>query len=319
VIHRVLIVDDYEPWRRHVTSTLQASPQWKVVGEAADGPEAIEKALTLHPDLILIDIGLPTLNGIEATRRILAHDASSRILFVSEHHSVDIVEAALCAGGRGYVCKSDSGRELSHAMDAVVDGRRFIGVRLGGRALANTSNESVRRHEVAFYTDQTALVEEWAQLANAAFDRGDGFIVVATSPSREKLRELLRRRGVDVDRAGRDGRYHALDVSDVLSGFLVDGWPDEARFWKATLPLLIATAHAAPRRRIVACGELAPSLCSKGMMAAAIRVEQLWDEAGRMFDLDVFCGYLSNVPSLQSEDDELFQQLCTMHTAVHSR
>ena len=131
--YRVLVVDDFEPWRRHIESTLEENSRWQIVGEAVDGPDAIEKAANLRPDLILLDVGLPTLNGIEAARRILAHDPNLKILFVSEHQSWEIAEAALCTGARGYICKSDSGRELSPAMDAIIDGGRFVAERFGGR------------------------------------------------------------------------------------------------------------------------------------------------------------------------------------------
>jgi DNA-binding NarL/FixJ family response regulator len=319
VIHRVLIVDDYEPWRRHVASTLQDSSRWQVVGEAVDGREAIEQAIALRPDLILLDIGLPAVNGIEAARRILAHNAALKILFVSEHHSVDIVEAALCTGGRGYVCKSDAGRELTHAMEAIVTGGRFIGTRLGGRALPKKSSDvaAVRRHEVVFYADQTALVDGWARLARRALDAGDSFIVIATEPLRQKLRDLLQQRGTDVARAIRDGRYIALDAPEMLSSLLVDGWPNETRFWNTAIPLLMASSSAAPRRRVVACGEAAPVLCAQGKADAAIRLEELWGEACRMFALDVFCGYLTTVP-LEVDGGDVFERLCAVHTAVHS-
>jgi DNA-binding NarL/FixJ family response regulator len=319
VIHRVLLVDDYEPWRRHVASTLQDSSRWQVVGEAADGREAIEQTIALHPDLILLDIGLPILNGIEVARRIVAHDAALRILFVSEHHSVDIVKAALCAGGRGYVCKSDAGRELSHAMEMVGTGGRFIGARLGGRVLPRKSSDVVatRRHEVSFYADHDGLVDEWAGIARSALDGGDSFIVIATDPLRQKLREVLQGRGIDVDRATRDGRYIAFDPLEMFSTLLVDGWPDETRFWEYTIPLVMTASSAAPRRRVVACGEAAPLLCAQGKAKAAIRLEELWSEAGRMFALDIFCGYLTPVP-LESNAGNVFERLCAMHTAVHS-
>jgi len=124
--HRVLLVDDYEPWRRFVASTLSASAHWQVAGEAADGLDAIQKAKALRPDLILLDIGLPSLNGIMVARRIFEHDPGIRILFLSENSSWDIVEAALRTGAQGYVLKSDAERELLPAMESIVEGRQFV-------------------------------------------------------------------------------------------------------------------------------------------------------------------------------------------------
>src|SRR5215470_1485011 len=160
--YRVLVVDDFEPWRRHVASTLGESSRWQIVGEAADGPDAIEKAARLRPDLILLDVGLPTVNGIEAARRILAHDSNLKILFVSEHQSWEIAEAALCTGARGYICKSDSGRELAPAMDAIVEGRRFVAARFGGRVVERASGHVLnnRRHEALFYSSSESLLDQ---------------------------------------------------------------------------------------------------------------------------------------------------------------
>jgi DNA-binding NarL/FixJ family response regulator len=103
---RVLVVDDYEPFRKFVGSTLNKRPELQIVGEASDGPEAVCKSEELQPDLIVLDIGLPTLNGIEAARRIRAAGLKSRILFLSDNRSLDIAQEALGTGAQGYVVKS---------------------------------------------------------------------------------------------------------------------------------------------------------------------------------------------------------------------
>src|SRR5215468_1678785 len=117
---RVLVVDDYEPWRRFSLTTLQKRPELKVISEASDGLEAVQQAQKLQPDLILLDIGLPSLNGIEAARRIREVSPSSKILFVSENRSRDIAEEALRTGANGYVVKSDAANELLPAVDTVL-------------------------------------------------------------------------------------------------------------------------------------------------------------------------------------------------------
>jgi DNA-binding NarL/FixJ family response regulator len=124
-MYRVLIVDDYEPWRRELCSAIEANGRWLLVAEAADGASAVEQARALRPDLILLDVSLPSLNGIEAAQRILAENPALRILFLSEHRSCEIVHAALATGARGYVVKADAARELLSAMEAVVGGRSF--------------------------------------------------------------------------------------------------------------------------------------------------------------------------------------------------
>ena len=123
---RILLADDYEGWLRQARSLLQARPQWQVVAEASDGPEAIQKAEELKPDLILLDIGLPKLNGIEAARQIRQLSPSSKIIFLSQYNDHDVVRAALGTGALGYVHKKDALSELLLAVDSVLRSELFV-------------------------------------------------------------------------------------------------------------------------------------------------------------------------------------------------
>lgn len=128
---RILVADDFAPWRRFVSSLLlPKNPGWHIVCEVSDGVEAVRKAVELRPDLILLDIGLPKLDGIEAARQIRQTASDSKILFLSGFDSLDVVEAALETGAHGYIVKFDAGRELVEAMEAVFHGERFISGRL---------------------------------------------------------------------------------------------------------------------------------------------------------------------------------------------
>ena len=140
---RVFVVDDYEPFRRFVASTLEQQPELETIGEASDGLEAVQRAEELQPDLILLDIGLPTLNGIEAARRIRQFSPQCKILFLSENRSLDIIEEALQTGTGGYVVKSDAGSELLPAVEAVLQSKQFVSSSL--ETLWPTSN-----HEFLF-------------------------------------------------------------------------------------------------------------------------------------------------------------------------
>jgi DNA-binding NarL/FixJ family response regulator len=123
---RVLVVEDYEPFRRFLLSVLQKAPGLQIVGEVSDGLEAILQAERLQPDLVLLDIGLPTLNGIEAARRIQKHAPECKILFVSQESSADVVQEAFNSGALGYVAKAHAGSELLAAVEAVRNGRHFV-------------------------------------------------------------------------------------------------------------------------------------------------------------------------------------------------
>jgi DNA-binding NarL/FixJ family response regulator len=128
---RVLVVDDYEPWRRFIVATLQEQPELDVIAEASSGLEAVEEAQELRPDLILLDIGLPGLNGIDAARRIKAGANDARILFVSENRSREIVEEALRTGAGGYVIKGEANSDLLSGVRTVLAGGRFVSAALG--------------------------------------------------------------------------------------------------------------------------------------------------------------------------------------------
>lgn len=124
---RVLVVDDFKPFRSFVCTTLRAKTEWQIVAEAADGLQAIQKAKELEPDLILLDIGLPTLNGIEAAERISTMLRDAKIIFVTQNNDPDLMSAALSNGAHGYVLKAHAKRELVPAVEAVLEGRRFLG------------------------------------------------------------------------------------------------------------------------------------------------------------------------------------------------
>ena len=122
----VLLVDDYEPFRQFVSSVLGSIPDLEIIGEASDGLDAVQKAEELKPDLILLDIGLPKLSGIEAAHRISRLVPAAKILFVSQENDKDVVAAALSNGAKGYVLKLDANRELLAAVESVLRGKHFV-------------------------------------------------------------------------------------------------------------------------------------------------------------------------------------------------
>lgn len=123
---RVLIVDDFGPWREFVIEQLTQQSHVRVLDCVSDGLEAVQKAEELQPDLILLDIGLPSLDGIEAARQIRKRVPKAKIVFVSSDSDPDVVRAAFLAGGLGYILKSDAGGALLTGMEAVLLGRQFV-------------------------------------------------------------------------------------------------------------------------------------------------------------------------------------------------
>jgi CheY-like chemotaxis protein len=138
---RTLVVDDFASFRRRVCWMLEESPEVRVVGEAVDGAEAVQKAVELQPDLILLDSDLPKLSGIEAARQIRNLAPKSRILFLSQDANAEVVQDAFSAGARGYVTKSDAARELLAAVRAISLGKQYVSRALAGFDLTDTAEE----------------------------------------------------------------------------------------------------------------------------------------------------------------------------------
>jgi len=149
---RVLVVEDHDPFRRFVCSTLEKRPELLIVREVSDGLDAVRKAGELHPDLILLDVGLPSLNGIEAARQIRKLSHKSKILFVSQESDADVVQEAFRIGALGYVVKAHAGSDLLRAVEAVCQGKRFVSVGLPGQnpaeLVGGQVSKRVQQHEV---------------------------------------------------------------------------------------------------------------------------------------------------------------------------
>jgi DNA-binding NarL/FixJ family response regulator len=123
---RILIADDHELFRRGVAAELTQVPGWIVAAEAVNGRDAVAMAEELKPDIVVLDLTMPELNGLEAARRIISAEPSARILILTAHESEQLVREVLSAGARGYVLKSDAGRILVAALQALLDGRSFF-------------------------------------------------------------------------------------------------------------------------------------------------------------------------------------------------
>ena len=119
-------MEDFVPLRQFICSTLARLHDLQVIGEVSDGLDAVQKAQELQPDLILLDIGLPRLNGIEAARQIRDLAPKSKIIFVTQESSADMVREALSLGVQGYVVKTRAGIELSTAVVAILLGETFV-------------------------------------------------------------------------------------------------------------------------------------------------------------------------------------------------
>jgi DNA-binding NarL/FixJ family response regulator len=123
---RILIADDHEIARQGIRSLLEDHPGWEICAEAKDGREAVAFASSLNPDVLLLDIGMPNLNGLDAARQILSTQPDARILILTVHDSEQVVREVLATGARGFLLKSDAGRDLVAAVEALQNHRTFF-------------------------------------------------------------------------------------------------------------------------------------------------------------------------------------------------
>ena len=318
----VLVVDDHAPWRAAIEATLTNHDAWQVVGRAADGGEAIRSAAALRPDLILLDVELGVVSGIDTARRILGADPRARILFVSAHRAWDIAGTALRTGARGYLLKPDVGHQLLPAMETVVHGGRFISAGLLERNFPDgptaAGHHRPRTHEAAFYENDASMVDALARFAGSTLKVGKTVIVAVTAPRRARLDERLQAEGIDVDLVLRGGKYLPVDVAEMLSWIMTDGRPDEARFWDFAFGLMMRAASASPddHPHLAACGECASFLVEHGQLDAAIALEHMCDEFARACSVDVCCPYVFPAESGRRDADAC-RRIGAAHSAVH--
>jgi DNA-binding NarL/FixJ family response regulator len=133
---RILIADDHEVVRRGLCALLQAREGWEICAEAKDGREAVEKAAQLKPDVVILDVGMPNLNGLVATRQLTQHDPHCKVIVLTITDSDQVIREALDAGARGFVLKSDAARDLVSAVEALQRNRMFFTPRVNDMVLA---------------------------------------------------------------------------------------------------------------------------------------------------------------------------------------
>lgn len=141
-IVRILVVDDFVPWQRLVLTQLESQTNYEVISVAVNGSQAVQKARQSQPDVILMDLNLPQITGLEAIRQIRMFAPFSKVLFMSANGDPELIQAAFAAGGAGYILKNDSNTDLIPGIRAVLAGRRFVSRSLAERSSGSSMQDS---------------------------------------------------------------------------------------------------------------------------------------------------------------------------------
>lgn len=319
----VLVVDDYQEWRLFAEATIQQEPGWRVIGEAADGLLAVQMAQQLQPDLVLLDIGLPTLNGIQVARQIRIDSPNSRIVFLSENRSRDIVEEAVQTGAGGYVLKSDAACELLPAIKAVLQGKQFVSSTLttkrSGVLTPRRASMMPHCHEIAFFEDDKSFVDGLARFIETTLKARRAVVAVVTESHRASLMTKLNADGTDVSGAIEQGTFIPMDSADALSRLVIDDTPQPALCAQVVSDLIASVVKTVDEEhsRVVFCGEIAPVLLSRGNATGAIQLEHLWDEVTKDYGVQTLCGYVRPAP-VSVDGSSIFDRICAEHSAVRN-
>jgi DNA-binding NarL/FixJ family response regulator len=312
-LQRVLVVEDHEPFRRVLCELLQQRGDLEIVGEAADGLDAIYQAEALRPDVVMLDIGLPSLSGIDVAERLRATVPDAKLMFVTNVSSLEVVEHAFSRGVHGYVYKPRALRDVLPVLDAIIRGGRFVS---GGlERIAEGDSLASHRHRLLFCSSDAVLVAAFSRFIAGALDRGNTVIVLVTEAHDVSLQRALQASRVDLALAIRQRRYVSVSINQLLAKVMVNGCPDPTQFRDAAEELLTeATRRAGDQHaEVAACGECSPTVWANGNVEAAIQLEQLWDDIAKSRPMDILCAY-----PLAARDESVpaVRRLCAEHTAV---
>jgi DNA-binding NarL/FixJ family response regulator len=310
---KILVVDDFAPFRQFVCSALEDDPGLEVVGQATDGLSAIHKATELQPDLVLLDLRLPQINGLEAAAQIRKMIPNTKILFISGQFSPDIIEVAFRTGALGFIHKMHAGSELLNGIKAVSLGRYFVGGVLG-----EGSNQAAICHEIQFAPDDDLLQQSLAEYVAPNLKAGAPAIIIATERTRQGVFDNLKTRGIRVDHAIRAGFCVPVDSADLESTVMCGEVPEAGRFFDVADDLIQRVALKAPvsgHSRIVLCREVQPDFCTNSG-CRAFRLEQLWDLLAQRSGFSLLCAYCTTSPGF---DPEVLEDLRAKHASNFSR
>jgi DNA-binding NarL/FixJ family response regulator len=294
---RILLADDHAAVRRGLRSLLESQPQWKVCGEARTGREAVEQARLLKPDLVLLDVTMPELNGLEAARQILDQSPRTHVLLSSMHQSDELTDEARRSGAEGVVLKSDA-RELTAAIQSLF---RAVAIHLAGADVRDT------RHVAAFFSSDEERYRILGPFIAEGLMRGEKAFHIIDGGHHDAYVHSLESAGIDVDRAAAQGQ---IEIAHWDKMYLEGGHFEQQAMLNHFQQLFTGrAAEGSPRTRAI--GYMEWALVPPPSVGELVEYESRLNEFLPNFDDVVVCAY-----DLAKFDGKVIVDVMRAHPAV---
>ena len=305
---RVLVADDYPQVLQSVCGLL--ATDFDVIATATHGRQAVDLALRLRPDIAVLDVAMPELDGFQTARALQEHGSQARVVFLTNHPRDEFVSAAISLGAHGYVLKSRIHSDLASAIDHALDGRRFVPF------LTSLSTLAGGQHAVQFHMDDRFFLDELSRFVGSALRSSEPVVVVAGEATRVGLAQRLHVQEWDLGRLESQGQFVMRDSAATLSRVMHNGQPDRdvlAELVDDIERTRVAWANR-PDCRLMMVGDLSVGLCRNGDVASAIELERIWDDLTDRLAMFTLCPY--PVDCVEGVGEELFGKVCAAHNAV---
>jgi DNA-binding NarL/FixJ family response regulator len=311
----VLIADDHDWFRRAIRTVIESEAAYRVCGEARDGIDAVDKVRQLHPDIVLMDINMPRMDGLQATEIIRREIPDCNVIIVTQNEATIAREQARIVDAKAFVTKSGLTRDLLPTMGRVaMENNSRLDARRKDERRANLdqnpkcaqddagsegepwcgllASAAPSDHIVQLYQDQQFLNRAVCRFAAAAITNGEGVILVPTVAHWDAFRPRLESEGVDVKAAEKRGQLTIVDADTLLPTFMRDGMPDSPVFLGLAQNVISEARGDGRYPKVRWWGEMVNILWERGDVAASMQLEDQFDQLAHEQDIAIFCSFL---------------------------